>query len=86
MFTHHAFTVHTLGLGTRLQTSQAHLDHAFPSVPLECSKGVNKTFEILFFSCRDSVKSFSELWGVPQSPRIGDCLSRLHFHHQPNEQ
>lgn len=60
MFTHHTFTVHTLGLGTRLQTSQAHLDHAFPSFLLEFSKGVNKTFEILFFfPCR--VKSIFEL-------------------------
>lgn len=37
MFTHDAFTVHTLRLGTRLQTSQGYLDHAFPSIPLEFS-------------------------------------------------
>lgn len=67
MFTHHAFTVHTLGLGTRLQTSQAHLDHAFPSVPLEFSKGVNKTFEILFFFLAETLLNLFLSFGASHS-------------------
>lgn len=55
MFTRDAFTVHSLHFGTRLQTSQVCLDHAFPTAPLEYIPNL-QTNPSRFFLAETSLK------------------------------